>query len=165
MRRHRCSTSSRIATASAWWPSFCRTAAYRQRILRVNISLAPNTSWNGALWTIIGKLGFLQNTPTRRGRGVPERWCSSRPTRRGRGRVLRRVPILCASANSRAHDLVKTSFIPKPATISPCNFTMDHNAIICFMTDRLARGPDQDVHVPSVGSQKYPSRGVDVIYL
>jgi len=34
---------------------------------------------------------------------------------------------------------------------------MDHDAIVCFMTDRLTRGPDQDVHVPSVGSQKYPS--------
>ena len=42
---------------------------------------------------------------------------------------------------------------------------MDNDAIICFMIDRLARGPDQDVHVPSVGSPKYPSRGVDVIYL
>ena len=38
---------------------------------------------------------------------------------------------------------------------------MDHNAIICFMIDRLARSPDQDVHVPSVDNQKYPSRGVD----
>ena len=27
---------------------------------------------------------------------------------------------------------------------------MDHDAIICSMIDRLARGPDQDVHVPSV---------------
>jgi len=42
---------------------------------------------------------------------------------------------------------------------------MDHDAIICSMNDRLTRGPDKDVHVPSVGSQKYPSRGVDVIYL
>ena len=42
---------------------------------------------------------------------------------------------------------------------------MDHDAIIYLMTDRLARGPDADVHVPSVGGQKYPSRGVDVIYL
>ena len=33
---------------------------------------------------------------------------------------------------------------------------MDHDAIICFMNDRLARGPDQDVHVPSVGSTKVP---------
>ena len=41
----------------------------------------------------------------------------------------------------------------------------DHDAIICLMTDRLARGPDQDVHVPSVDSPKYPSRRVDVIYL
>ena len=53
----------------------------------------------------------------------------------------------------------------EPATISPCTITMDHDAIICFMIDRLARGPDADVHVPSVGSPKYPSRRVDVIYL
>ncbi|CAH0374552.1 unnamed protein product [Pelagomonas calceolata] len=52
----------------------------------------------------------------------------------------------------------------EPATISPCTFTMDHNAIICFMTDGLMRGPDKDVHVPSVGSQKYPSYNVDGIY-
>ena len=45
---------------------------------------------------------------------------------------------------------------PEPATISPCTFTMDHDAIICSMIDRLARGPDQDVHVPSVGSTKVP---------
>ena len=42
---------------------------------------------------------------------------------------------------------------------------MDHNAIIYFMTDGLTRGPDKDVHVPSVGSQKYPSYNVDVIQL
>ena len=42
---------------------------------------------------------------------------------------------------------------------------MDHNAIICSMTDGLARGPDKDVHGPGVGSQKYPSRGADVKYL
>ena len=69
------------------------------------------------------------------------------------------------SSVSRAHDLAKNGFIPGPATISPCIITMDHNAIICSMTDRLVRGPDQDVHVPSVGSQKYPSYNVDVIYL
>ena len=44
----------------------------------------------------------------------------------------------------------------EPATISPCTFTMDHNAIICFMIDGLTRGPDKDVHVPSVGSTKVP---------
>jgi hypothetical protein len=70
-----------------------------------------------------------------------------------------------ASANSRAHDLVNWGIDPGPATISACTITMDHDAIICFVTDRLMRGPDKDVHVPSVGSQKYPSRGVDVIYL
>ena len=42
---------------------------------------------------------------------------------------------------------------------------MDHDEIVCFMTDGLTRGPDQDVHVPGVGSPKYPSRGVDAIYL
>ena len=63
------------------------------------------------------------------------------------------------------HDLTYTGELLGPATISPCTITMDHNAIICFMTDGLARAPDQDVHVPSVGSQKYPSYNVDVIYL
>ena len=66
---------------------------------------------------------------------------------------------------SGPHHLAKSGFIPGPATISPCTFTMDHNAIIYFMTDGLTRGPDADVHVPSVGSQKYPSYNVDVIYL
>ena len=69
------------------------------------------------------------------------------------------------NANSRAHNLAYTGLRPRPATISACTNTMDHNAIICFMTDRLTRGPDKDVHVPSVGSQKYPSYDVDVIYL
>ena len=69
------------------------------------------------------------------------------------------------SSVSRAHDLALRGTIPGTATISPCTFTMDHDAIVCFMIDRLERGPDQDVHVPSVGSLKYPSRRVDVIYL
>jgi hypothetical protein len=63
------------------------------------------------------------------------------------------------------HDRLKTGLETGPATISPCTITMDHDAIICFMTDGLTRGPDKDVHVPSVGSQKYPSYDVDVIYL
>ena len=62
-------------------------------------------------------------------------------------------------------DLTHIGKILGPATISPCTITMDHDAIICFMTDRLARGPDQDVHVPSVIGSKYPSYNVDVIYL
>ena len=69
------------------------------------------------------------------------------------------------AANSRAHDLLNFGELLGPATISPCTITMDHDAIICFMTDGLTRGPDKDVHVPSVGSQKYPSYNVDVIYL
>ena len=69
------------------------------------------------------------------------------------------------SSDSRAQDLARFGSRPISATISPCTITMDHGAIICFMIDRLARGPDQDVHVPSVGSQKYPSYDVDVMYL
>ena len=69
------------------------------------------------------------------------------------------------SSVSRPHDLTKGGELLGPATISACTITMDHNAIICSMNDRLARSPDQDVHGPSVDSQKYPSRGVDVIYL
>ena len=68
------------------------------------------------------------------------------------------------SATPRAQDLDNLDRRHEPAAISPCTITMDHDAIICFMIDRLARGPDQDVHVPSVDSPKYPSRRVDVIY-
>ena len=66
---------------------------------------------------------------------------------------------------SRPQHLDNLDFWPGPATISPCTVTMDHDAIIFSMTDGLTRGPDQDVHVPSVVGQKYPSRGVDVLYL
>ena len=69
------------------------------------------------------------------------------------------------SSASRAQDLARFGSRPRSATISPCTITMDHDAIIFSMIDRLARGPDKDVHVPSVGSQKYPSYNVDVIYL
>ena len=58
------------------------------------------------------------------------------------------------SSVSRAHDLANWAELLGPATVSPCTITMDHNAIICFMTDGLKRGPDKDVHVPSEGSQK-----------
>ena len=69
------------------------------------------------------------------------------------------------SSGSRAHDLAYIGARPGLATSSPRTITMDHDTIIYSMTDRLARGPDQDVHVPSVGSQKYPSYDVDVLYL
>ena len=72
---------------------------------------------------------------------------------------------LHAYSVSGPQDLVHLGTQPESATISPCTITMDHDAIICSMIDRLAWGPDQDVHVPSVGSQKYPSYNVDVIYL
>ena len=70
-----------------------------------------------------------------------------------------------ASSVLLPHDLAHIGKTLQSATISPCTVTMDHDAIICFMTDGLTRGPDKDVHVPSVGSQKYPSYDVDVIYL
>ena len=69
------------------------------------------------------------------------------------------------SSVSRAHDLAHMGKLLEPATISPCTITMDLDAIICFMIDRLTRAPDKDVHVPSVGSKKYPSYNVDVLYL
>jgi hypothetical protein len=52
--------------------------------------------------------------------------------------------------------LLKMASTHEPATISPCTITMDHDAIISSMIDRLARGPDHDVHVPSVGGTKVP---------
>ena len=69
------------------------------------------------------------------------------------------------SSVSRAHDLAYIGTQPRTGTISACTVTMDHNAVVCLMIDRPARGPDKDVHVPSVGSPKYPFRGVDAIYL
>ena len=67
--------------------------------------------------------------------------------------------------SSLAHDLAHMDKLLGPAAISPCTFTEDYNAIIFFMIERLARGPDKDVHVPSVVGPKYPSRGVHVICL
>ena len=52
----------------------------------------------------------------------------------------------------------QAGYLARPATEAP-------ETQIYFMTDGLTRGPDKDVHVPSVGSQKYPSYNVDVIYL
>ena len=74
--------------------------------------------------------------------------------------------MLGAGRRSREPKILHiTGELPGPATISPCTITMDHDAIICSMIDRLVRGPDQDVHVRGVGGPKYPSRRVDVIYL
>ena len=86
--------------------------------------------------------------------GLSVYYIAPRPKYAGRG-----------SAIPRAHDLALNGLILGPATISPCTITMDLDAIICFMIDRLMRAPDKDVHVPSVGSKKYPSHNVDGIYL
>ena len=70
-----------------------------------------------------------------------------------------------ASSDLQPPYLVNSSELLGPESISPCTIAMDHDAIICSMIDRLARGPDQDVHVLSVVGQKYPSYNVDGIYL
>ena len=69
------------------------------------------------------------------------------------------------SAILRPQDLDNSSTRLKPTTISACTVTMDHDAIVCLEPARPKRAPDKDVHVPSVVGPKYPSRGVDVIYL
>ena len=80
--------------------------------------------------------------------------------------IGRKVPFTPRGSSSpRPHDLANLSLRAGPAAISACTITMDHEAIICSMIDRLTRGPDQDVHVPSVVGPKYPSYNVDVIYL
>ena len=60
------------------------------------------------------------------------------------------------SAIPLPHDLVDTGLIPEPATSSARIITMDHDAIICFMNDRLTLATDTDYHGPSVGSIKVP---------
>ena len=60
------------------------------------------------------------------------------------------------SAILRPQDLDNSSLMTRPTTISPCTITMDHDAIVCSMTDRPKRGPDADVHVPSVVGTKVP---------
>ena len=69
-------------------------------------------------------------------------------------------PKLLATVCSDPH-LANIGHRPGPATISPCTITMDHDAIICSMIDRLAWGPDQDVHVQR-GQPKMPFYNVDV---
>ena len=60
------------------------------------------------------------------------------------------------SAILRPQDLDNSSLMTRPMTISPCTITMDHDAIVCSMTDRPKRGSDADVHVPSVVGTKVP---------
>ena len=69
-----------------------------------------------------------------------------------------------ASSVLRPHVRLNLGELLGLATIGPCTITKDLGAIICSMTDRLARAPDADVHVPSVGSPKYPFRSADVVY-
>ena len=72
---------------------------------------------------------------------------------------IARDPTMLRAARPSHESIIwlKRGELLGPATISPCTITMDHDAIICFMIDRLARGPDQDVHIPSVVGPKYLS--------
>ena len=48
------------------------------------------------------------------------------------------------SAIPRAQDLDNSSFRIEQEVIVSCTITMDHDAIICFMTDRLTRATDTE---------------------
>jgi hypothetical protein len=45
------------------------------------------------------------------------------------------------SANPRAHVSPKMIHKPEPASISDATTQMDHNAVVLFTIDRLARSP------------------------
>ena len=46
------------------------------------------------------------------------------------------------SATTRPHVYTETGTIPEPGTTRAGTIPMDLGAIVCFITDRLARGPD-----------------------
>ena len=43
--------------------------------------------------------------------------------------------------NLRVRDYVKRALDPTPASISDATIQMDHNAVVLFTIDRLARSP------------------------
>ena len=48
-----------------------------------------------------------------------------------------------AAETPHPHDLLNSGTRPGPGTIRAGTMTMDLGAIVCFITDRLVRGPDQ----------------------
>ena len=60
------------------------------------------------------------------------------------------------SANLRAHVYTKQASIPKPASISDATIQMNHNAVVLFTIDRLARSPRATVRTRGPG--KAPDR-------
>ena len=67
-----------------------------------------------------GRFGYGAGHPT-----GPNMYCIELSLPKARG----------GSAIPRAQDLVNSSTRLKPAIISPCTITMDHDAIICFIND------------------------------
>ena len=60
------------------------------------------------------------------------------------------------SPTSRPHVYVKTGSEPDPASISDATIQMDHNAVVLFTIDRLARSPRTTVRRRGTG--KAPDR-------
>ena len=58
--------------------------------------------------------------------------------------------------NLRVRLYVKRDLEPRPASISDATIQMDHNAVILFTIDRLARSPRTTVHTR--GTELAPDR-------
>ena len=55
------------------------------------------------------------------------------------------------SSSSRPHVYVKNALTPGPASISDATIQMDHNAVVLFTIDRLARSPRTTVRTRGTG--------------
>ena len=55
------------------------------------------------------------------------------------------------TTNPRPQFLLKTSLDPEPASISDGTIQMDHNAVVLFTIDRLARSPQTTVRTRGTG--------------
>ena len=60
------------------------------------------------------------------------------------------------TTNPRAHVFTKTAKSPAPASISDATTQMDHNAVVLFTIDRLARSPRTTVRTR--GTELAPDR-------
>ena len=60
------------------------------------------------------------------------------------------------TTNPRPHVYVKIMQEPRPATIGDGTIQMDHNAVILFTIDRLARSPRATVRTRGTGKAPDP---------
>ena len=60
------------------------------------------------------------------------------------------------TTNPRPYLYVSTGLIPRPASISDATTQMDHNAVVLFTIDRLARSPRTAVRTR--GTELAPDR-------